>query len=225
MPRNGTATRDRILDNAQRLALDKGFSATSVDEVIAASNSSKGAFFHHFPSKNDLGRALLSRYAEADVAALVTFMARAEAITTDPGEQVLMFLSLFEQIGEEILDEQQSSCLYASFVHDRQLTLDGGTAVINDAIVAWRTVIAAKLALAAEASPRLAEQDLDALADHVFVTFEGAFILARATGAHGVMRAQLRVLRLLLAQVIGPAPDRESGQPAPQLAVSRSQLG
>jgi len=207
MPRNGTATRDRILDNAERLALDKGFAATSIDEVIAASNSSKGAFFHHFPSKNDLGRALLNRYAEADVAALAAFMERAEAMTDDPGRQVSVFVGLFEEIGEEILDEQQSSCLYASFVHDRQLTLDGGTAVINEAIVAWRTAIAAKLALAAPAHPALAALDLDALADHVFVTFEGAFILARATGDLGAMRAQLRILRQFLDALLGQ-PER-----------------
>jgi TetR/AcrR family transcriptional regulator, transcriptional repressor for nem operon len=203
MPRNGTATRDRILDNAQRLALDKGFAATSVDEVIAASSSSKGAFFHHFPSKNDLGRALLSRYAEADVAALTAFMERAEAITDDPGEQVLAFLRLFEEVGDDIVEEQQSSCLYVSFVHDRQLTADGSTQVINDAIGAWRRRLAEKLATAALTRPGLAQLDLEALADHVFVTFEGAFILARASADPTAMRSQLRVLRQLLDALLG----------------------
>ncbi len=185
-----------------RLTLDKGFAATSVDEVITASNSSKGAFFHHFPTKNDLGRALLSNYAAEDIEALATFMTRAESATQDPGKQVVAFIALFEEIGEDILDEHQSSCLYASFVHDRQLTVDGSTAVINEAIMAWRTVIQAKLAAAAENRPALASMDLDALADHVFVTFEGAFILARATGDIGAMRAQLRTLRMMLEALL-----------------------
>ena len=202
MPRDGTATRDRILDSAQRLVLDRGFASTSVDEVIAASNSSKGAFFHHFPTKNHLGRALLNRYAEADVAMLGQYLVLAEAESDDPGEQILILIRLFEEIGEEIIDRNQSSCLYVSFVHDRELTSDGSTKVIDDAIVAWRIGIRDKLVAAAETRPRLAAMDLDALADHVFVTFEGAFILARATGDQTMMRVQLRTLRMLLEALI-----------------------
>ena len=44
--------------------------------------------------------------------------------------------------------------------------------------------------------------DLDALADHVFVTFEGAFLLARSTGESFHMRSQLRTLRQLVAAAL-----------------------
>jgi TetR/AcrR family transcriptional repressor of nem operon len=40
------------------------------------------------------------------------------------------------------------------------------------------------------------------LADHVFATFEGAFILARSTNDPGHMRAQLAVLRQLLTALL-----------------------
>lgn len=205
------------MDSAQTLVLRQGFAATSVDEVIAASASSKGAFFNHFPTKNDLGRALLNRYAAADVAILETFMARAEVLTDDPGEQVVAFVRFFEDIADEIVVEHQQSCLYASFAYDRQLTLDGSTHVINDAIVAWREAIRAKLAAAAERRPLAIDVDLDAMADHVFVTFEGAFILARATGENEHMRAQLRALRQFVEAVVGM--PRAAARPA------RSRIG
>jgi AcrR family transcriptional regulator len=83
MPRDGTPTRGPILDGAGRLVLERGLAATSVDEVIAASRSSKGAFFHHFPTKADLGRALVARYVEADVGQLMQKMALAEAEGAD----------------------------------------------------------------------------------------------------------------------------------------------
>ena len=51
MPRDGSATRQRILDAAERLVIENGYSSTSVDQVIAASETSKGAFFHHSDSK------------------------------------------------------------------------------------------------------------------------------------------------------------------------------
>ena len=37
MPKDGAPTRTRILDSAERLILQRGFAATSVDEVIADS--------------------------------------------------------------------------------------------------------------------------------------------------------------------------------------------
>ena len=79
MPRDGTPTRERILDSAQELILEQGIAATSIDEILAAASTSKGAFFHHFPSKNHLARALVERYAANDVAFLEEFMGRAEA--------------------------------------------------------------------------------------------------------------------------------------------------
>lgn len=203
MPRDGTATRDRILDSAQRLVLDQGFSATSVDEVIAAAKSSKGAFFHHFPTKNDLGRALVDRYAAADVEHLHAFMARAEAETDDPARQLVAFIRMFEEIADEIATEQQNSCLYISFVHDRQLTADGSTEVIAGAVEAWREVLRDKLDAAKAGGSLPDDLDLDDLADHVFVTFEGAFILGRTLGDPRHMRAQLRVLRQLLEVALG----------------------
>jgi len=44
-------TRTKLLDAAERLMEQNGFAATRVDQIIDASQSSKGAFFHHFESK------------------------------------------------------------------------------------------------------------------------------------------------------------------------------
>lgn len=202
MPRDGTATRTRILDSAERLVLEHGFAATSLDAVIAASKSSKGAFFHHFASKDDLGRALVARYAAADISHLEQFMARAEAESDDPARQVVAFVRLFEEAADDIV-AAQPSCLYVSFINERQLDREGTGEPIVQAILAWRTRLLELLRAAADRSPVPPGLDLEALADHVFVTFEGAFILARSLedGAH--MRRQLRLVRMLLEQTFG----------------------
>lgn len=212
MPRDGAPTRARILDTAERLVLERGFAATSIDEVIAGSGSSKGAFFHHFPTKNNLARALLSRYAAADVDTLRSFMAAAEEEADDPAGQVIAFVRLFEEAGDAIVAEQPS-CLYVSFVNERQLAQDGTAEMIVDAIVAWRTTLRDKLEAATARRPPRPAIDLDALADHVFVTFEGAFILARATSDGSHMRRQLRVLRTLLESLFDAVPAARPGGP------------
>jgi TetR/AcrR family transcriptional repressor of nem operon len=199
VPRDGTATRERILTAAEKLVIDNGYAATSVDQVIAASGTSKGAFFHHFESKLDLARSLVDRYAAADVTNLEAAMKHATEATDDPVGRVDAFLAYFEDAADEIMSEQ-SSCLYVSILTERQLVLDGTSEPISKAIVAWREGIAGLLREAT--SGRRTDLDADALADHVFVTFEGAFLLARSMGDPDHMRAQLRVLRQLVATAL-----------------------
>ena len=109
------------------------------------------------------------------------------------------FLGYFEDAADEIMSAQ-TSCLYVSILTERQLVLDGTSEPIEKAIVAWREGIARLLREAMIG--RSSRIDLDALADHVFVTFEGAFLLARSTGESFHMRSQLRTLRQLVAAAL-----------------------
>ena len=198
MARSGTQTRERILDGAQRLVLEHGLAATTVDAILAESETSKGAFFHHFPTKNDLARALVERYAESDVAFLDEFMAKAEKASDDPALQVVEFIRLFEDAADEMVS-QQPSCLYVSYIYEKQLFEDGTNDVIVGAVLAWRERLAAKIREAAESHPPRVPIDADAIADHVFATFEGAFMLTRAMSDPELMRRQLALVREYVA--------------------------
>ena len=126
--------------------------------------------------------------------------AHALEATDDPVGRVDAFLGFFEDAADEIMSAQ-SSCLYVSILTERQLVLDGTSEPIVKAVAR----LAGGLRRPAARRDRRAAPDVDpdALADHVFVTFEGAFLLARATGDPGHMRAQLRTLRQLVAAVLG----------------------
>ena len=202
MARRGTETRERILDGAERLVLDRGLAATSIDEILTTTETSKGAFFHHFPSKNHLARALVERYAANDIAFLEDYMARAEASADDPALQVVAFIRLYEDAADEMVNEQPS-CLYVSYVYERQLFEDGTNELIVEAIRAWRDRIAEKLRAAAALHPPVTPVDIDALADHLWATFEGAFILARATRDPDHMRRQLELVRSYVSLLFG----------------------
>ena len=65
-------TKDKLLDAAQRLMLAKGFPATTVEEICETAGLTKGSFFHYFESKDDLGTAVLDRYAGRGLGALET---------------------------------------------------------------------------------------------------------------------------------------------------------
>ncbi len=79
-----TATRRRILDAARSLFASKGWTATSVDEVVRSAEVTKGALYHHFRDKTDLLRAVYEEQEQHSVERLVTL-----AVTiTDPLDQL-----------------------------------------------------------------------------------------------------------------------------------------
>lgn len=202
MPKDGAVNRGRILDAAEHLVIENGFAATSLDQVIKAAGTSKGAFFHHFDSKVDLARALTERYVAADLGQLRAAL-QATATVADPAERVIAFVRYFED-GAEDLMSAQSNCLYVAVLTEQQLVSNGTADLINHAVEVWRKEIA-DLLVAASTTGDVDLGDIDALADHVFVTFEGAFLLCRSTGSPEHMRAQLGVLRRLLSAALGLA--------------------
>ncbi len=202
MPRDGTPTRERLLDVAQKLVLERGFSATSVDAVIAGAGVTKGAFFHHFASKNALGGALMQRYADADARSLETFLAAAEELSDDPAEQLLAFARMFE-IASGDLPAIQSGCLFASYVYEAELDGEGTSELIAHSIGLWHARMLELLEAAARTHPPVVDVDLPSLADQVFATFQGGFILARGLGDPTRLRAQLAQLRQYLELLFG----------------------
>jgi TetR/AcrR family transcriptional repressor of nem operon len=194
VPKDGTATRTRILDTAERLMIEQGYSATSVDQIIAESASSKGAFFHHFQSKSDLALQLTDRYVTGDLANLDAALA-ATAHIDDAAQRVLAFVRYFEDMGDEVMSAQ-SGCLYAMVLAEREFTGQEINEIVARATLQWRKAFGDLLRAALRARRR--KLDVDDLADHLYVTFEGAFILCRTLQDPSKMRAQLRVLRQLL---------------------------
>lgn len=69
-------TRQLILDAAYAVFARRGYGGAAVDEILAEAGLSKGAFYHHFPSKEAVFQALLAerarRCTEAMAAAVVT---------------------------------------------------------------------------------------------------------------------------------------------------------
>jgi TetR/AcrR family transcriptional repressor of nem operon len=208
MPRDGNPTRERILRVAERLMTDQGYSATSVDQVIAEAGSSKGAFFHHFTSKTDLAVQLVQRYVAADLAHLDAALA-ATAHLTDPTARVLAFVRHFED-GADHLMAEQSGCLYASVLAEREFAGSEINELVAKATRTWRDALADLLrpALAADRPATgiergiAADIDVESLADHLYTTFEGGFILCRTYADRSAMRAQLRIFRQLLQALL-----------------------
>lgn len=193
-------TREKILDAARSLILDHGFAGTTVDAVIKQAGVSKGAFFHYFPSKSDLGHILLRQYADGDAEHLHENMRKAEELSDDPLQQLLIFVKLFEQEMRS-LEEPFPGCLFASYLNNPELFDEQTLGIIRESMLTWRSRLMEKLEEVAEAHPPRREVDPESLADMMMVTFEGAFVVSQSLEDPRIIARQLshyhRYLRLL----------------------------
>ncbi len=62
--RNPDQTRSRLLEAAYEEIYQNGFQGMRIDEVLARTGLKKGAFYHHFASKQELGYAVLDDVIE-----------------------------------------------------------------------------------------------------------------------------------------------------------------
>ncbi len=78
----GRRTRDRLVDVAAQLFTEKGYQATTFTDLIAAAGLSRGAFYFHFPSKEQLAVAVLEETKRRGLAAVMAQLADApDALT------------------------------------------------------------------------------------------------------------------------------------------------
>ena len=73
-------TQAAVLKAARKLFGERGFAATSVDDVASASRVAKGAIYHYFRTKNDLFEAVFEQ-ASADLVAEIDGAVRSEKDT------------------------------------------------------------------------------------------------------------------------------------------------
>lgn len=203
MPRDGSATRENIMNVAQALVLDQGFAATSVDNVIAGAGITKGTFFYHFKSKADLAQALVDRYAHEDASHMDADLARAETLSRDPLQQVLILVGLFK---EEMagLTEPFPGCLYASFCYESGLFTDRTMGSVLDAFHHWRNKLRPKFEAIIDTHPPRYPVTADELTDMLLGIFEGAFILSKTYNDPAIAVQQLGHYRNYIELLFAP---------------------
>jgi TetR/AcrR family transcriptional regulator, transcriptional repressor for nem operon len=204
MPRSGEATRTRILDAAEALILGYGLAGTSIDMVLEKAGITKGAFFYHFKSKSLLARALVERYAEQEETLLEERLKRAERLSRDPLQQVLIFIGLFQETAEQLI-EPGAGCLIASYVYQFE-QLDAEIREISaQAVLRWRQRLGDKFEeVMAHYPPRFPVKAED-LADGLVCVFEGAFVMVRVLREPTQLSQQLTHYRNYIELLFSPA--------------------
>ena len=204
MPKDGNITRNKIMDVAQQMVLDVGLSGTSVEKVIDQAGVTKGTFFYHFKTKQDLAAALIERYAEEDQHHYNDGMQKAEQLARDPLQQLLIFLGLFIDMTDQ-LEEPFPGCLYASYCYQSGAISSEVMGTVEEMMHFWRKRLTIKIEQVIALYPPRLPVEKHQVADHVLTTFEGAFILSKVMKEPKLASEQLIQCRNYLELLFSPA--------------------
>jgi AcrR family transcriptional regulator len=190
----GPGTRDRILDAAEASVLDKGFAATSIEELIAAVGITKSGFFYHFRDKGELARVLLQRYVERENALFDELFRRADELNEDPLHGFLVGLKMMSEMMSD-LPGGHPGCLVAAYCYQDRL-FDKDVRELNAAaVLGWRQRFRARLEeIAARYPPRIVV-DLDDLADMLSGLVDGGIILSKVLQDRAALPRQVMLYR------------------------------
>lgn len=203
--RKGEKTRERLMDIAEFSVLAKGFSATSIDEIIAEAEITKSGFFYHFKDKNELAQALLERYVARENVLLDDLFKKAADLHDDPLHIFLIGLKLFADLMAD-MPKGHPGCLVATYCYHERL-FDAKVIELNrQAVLNWRTRFAKAFQDIYDRYPPRDDVSVDALADMVSNTVEGAIVMSKALKDPKVMVEQILLLRSYIKLLFQPVP-------------------
>ncbi|QMW23228.1 TetR/AcrR family transcriptional regulator [Sandaracinobacteroides saxicola] len=182
--------RTALLDAALKVIRRQGYAGTTVDDLCREAGVTKGAFFHHFASKEALAVAAAGHWSETTGG---FFTAAPYHDHPDPLDRVLGYIDFRRAILQgEVPD---FTCLVGTMVQETYSTAPA----IRDASAASITGHAATLV--PDITAAMAERGLrggwtaESLALHMQAVLQGAFILAKATGDAAIAAASVDHLR------------------------------
>lgn len=190
-----------LLDAALHLFRAKGYSATTVDDLCAAAGVTKGAFFHHFRTKEALGVAAVDHWSEVTGA---LFAAADYHHHLDPLDRVLAYLDLRAELVQGSAAEY--SCVAGTTVQEIHASHPAIRAAADRSIQGGAAHIEAHLAelLAQHPVPHLTAHGL---ALHFQTVIQGAFVVAKACNDREIVRQQIEHLRRYVHLLFNrPAP-------------------
>jgi TetR/AcrR family transcriptional regulator, transcriptional repressor for nem operon len=195
-----TATRERILAFAYDAIVEKGFEATSVEEIAAAVEISRAGFFYHFPDKNALARALIERQILDEGEMLAGIMSRAAQFSDDPLQQMLIMMRLMAERYVE-LPGGYTGCILASAIFQDRLFDAEVRAANRKANLAFRDRFVAQFAAIAESYPPRDPVDPGEMADMLNTVITGAIVVSRGLREPQVLAQQMLLARAMVKAI------------------------
>jgi len=194
------SSKTKLLDAALTVIRTKGYSATTVDDICHAAGVTKGSFFHHFKSKDELALAAAQHFS--DMADGLFAQAPYHA-AKDPAERVLGYIDFrAAMLAGEI---PQYSCLLGTMVQETYATHPAIREACDRHISGHAAMVAKDIAEAKRLHAPKASWSPEGLAFYTQAVLQGAFILAKAKQDAAVAAESVAHLRDHVKTLLTPA--------------------
>lgn len=186
--------RGRLLDAAAGAFHSRGYSATSMHEVMQAAGATGGATYHHFPTKKTLGLAVIRERAATAIEQTWVAPIRSAKSTLDG------VLTVFAKVIADLENRGAvAGCPLNNIALELSLADPDFRVAVNGVFDSWRMAIANRIR-AEQAAGGLEDFDADELATFVVASYSGAMALAKAAQSS----EPLKSCAVQLARVMAP---------------------
>ena len=196
-----TNAREALLNAAFSVIRKNGYSATSVDELCRTAGVTKGAFFHHFKTKDDLAVAAADHWSAVTGA---LFAGAPYHEHEDPLDRFLGYIDFRRMLLQGAVPE--FTCLVGTMVQEIYDTHPDLRAACNRTIASHVATLVEDIRQAREMHAPDADWSAESLAWHTQAVLQGAFILAKAKGGAAIAADSVRHLRRYVEMLFAEAP-------------------
>lgn len=199
MIRESHESKTKLLDAALKVVRTKGYSAARIEDICAEAGLTKGSFFHHFKSKDDLALAAMAHYDSISVA---TFAAAPYHNAADPLSRLISYIEFRKAILRGDLPD--FTCFAGTIVQEAYRTHPDLAAAGERSILGHAKMLEADVRAAMRDHGIRGTWTAESLTLYMQTVIQGSLILAKATGSAKVAAESLdhlcRYLELLFGE-------------------------
>jgi TetR/AcrR family transcriptional regulator, transcriptional repressor for nem operon len=202
------SAKSKLIDAAHGVIRRQGYAGTSVDDLCKAAGVTKGAFFHHFPSKEALAVAGAEQWTAH--AQEVIFDLAPWTLIDDPLERLTAHIDFrLAMIGGPVAE---FTCFVGTMVQEAFASNDAIRAACDASITAYAERLAEDIQPAIDRyGIRFGTTAID-LAYHIQAVLQGAFIMAKAKGNPAIARDSVTHLKRYVQLLFSDGEARNGRQ-------------
>jgi len=198
------SSKTKLLDAALTVIRTKGYSATTVDDICNAAGVTKGSFFHHFKSKDELALAAAEHFSDM---ADGLFAKAPYHAANDPADRVLGYIDFRAAMLTYQIPEY--TCLLGTMVQEAYLTHPAIREACDRHISAHAATVAKDIAEAKRLYAPKASWTPESLAFYTQAVLQGAFILAKAKQDSAIAAESIAHLRDHMETLLTPSKSKQ----------------
>lgn len=137
--KKAAATRLHILQKAFELIYSKGYQTTSIDDILATTQVTKGAFYYHFKTKDEMGMAIINELMKPALTGSFT------EILQSPDPLKAIYNLMHELLIKNDLLKVEYGCPAANFTQEMTPWNKDFTFALNEITTQWQQAMIAAL--------------------------------------------------------------------------------